>query len=80
MYRLTRVSPSGAEKELGPFTTVLDAAAQARRMLVGYKLATPVEARWFASYLSGLPLGMDAVHAVSKYAFRIECAEDGEQS
>jgi hypothetical protein len=80
MYKLTRVSPSGAEKELGPFETVLDAAAQARRTLVGYKLATRVEAAWFASYLSGLPLGMDAVHTVSNYAFRIERAEGGEES
>jgi hypothetical protein len=80
MYKLTRITPSGEEKEQGPFSTVVDAALAASDFLRNEGLATRVEARWFASYVSGLPIGMDAVHPLNKHCFRIDSVEGGEQS
>ena len=71
-YTLTRTAPTGEETEQGPFSTVLDAATAARTFLREQDVATPVEARWYASYLAGCPLDMDVTHVPSKYSFRIE--------
>jgi hypothetical protein len=78
-YNLIRTTPDGEERELGSHDTILNAAAAAMSLLRSEGLATHVESRWYASHLSGLPLGTDAVHGPSKHMFRIERAAGGEQ-
>lgn len=80
MYNLIRTSPQGEEREQGSHDTVVSAAVAAMDFLRNEGVATRVEARWYANYLSERPLGVEVTHLHSGYAFRIEHIEGGERS
>ena len=79
-YKLLHTAPQGLESPRGPFGTVLDAAEAAMDHLRNERLATRVEAQWFASYLADQPLDVDVTHVHSGHSYRIERTGEGEES